>query len=464
MKIKSTLRILSAIGLSAVVVGLFSFKGASATVPGVNQAVDISTSGGVPSAFNGGPPGDSQVMSMSQSGRFIAFTSAATNISTSGYSGSKSQVYVRDRLSNTTELVSKDSGGNAANWTTQQPSISASGRYVVYVSGASNLVNPAINNGGFVYNHVYRYDRQTGVTQVVDTDASGNFEYFSRNAVAPSVSANGNYVTFQYTSTGTGNLITSPSLSTGTSYIFLKNMTTGAVTLISIGVGNAAPNANSTKPYIDCSGSKIVYNSAANNIVSGGSSGTGSDVYLYDALSGSNTDVTINANGSSAANSMSCSGEYVGVASSASNLSGATTSNGVGNTFKYNIVDNSFTLLSQSSSGSQTSQNTSYPTISDDGKYGIFQCAGNCGLVSGSVGNWHIYLRNIEAGTTQMIDVASGGAPANADSQNPTMSADGRYVAYTSLAQNLVSGYYFYYNSNYWNLYYVSQTGAGADY
>lgn len=463
MKIKSILRMLSAIGLSAIVVGLFSFRGASATVPGVNQAVDISTSGGVPSAFNGGPPGDSVAMSMSQSGRYIAFTSGATNISTSGYNGSKSQVYVRDRLANTTELISKDSSGNAANWTTQQPSISGSGRYVAYVSGASNLVSPSINNGGFVYNHVYRYDRQTGTTQVVDKDASGNFEYFYRSATKPSISADGNYVAFQYASTGTGNLITSPALSTGTSYIFLKNMTTGAVTLISAGTGNTAPNANSTTPFIDCSGSKIAYNSTASNIVSGGSSGTGGDVYLYNVLNGSNTNLTLSANGASAANSMSCSGQYIGIASSASNLGGATTSNGVGNTFRYSIVDNEFKLLSQSSSGTQSSVSTSQPTISDDGKYGIFQCAGNCGLVSGTIGSSHIYLRSIEAGTTQMIDVASG-TPANADSQNPTMSGDGRYVAYTSLAQNLISGYYFYYNGNYWNLYYVSQTGSGADY
>jgi hypothetical protein len=462
MKIKSILRLSAAIGLSALVVGLFSFKGALATVPGVNEAVDINTSGGVPSNYAGNAPGDYSTMSMSQNGRYIAFSSSATNI-TSDYSDSKQQIFLRDRLTNTTTLISKNTTtGEAGARTSQQPNISASGRYIVYVSAAWNLTSATIGSGS--YNHIYRYDRVANITEVVDTDSTGSITANNRMASNPTVSADGNYVVFEYKSLDSSNLVSSPSLSANRTYAFRKNMSTGAVTLVSVGTSNTNPNSDSTRPLISCGGDKIMFTSAASNLVAGGNSGNATDVYIYDALANSTKNITPSANGASNANSLSCSGQFAGITSAASNLSSASTSNGKINTFSYSTVNNDFTLLSQSSSSSQSSRDTLNPVVSDDGKHAVFECFADCGLVSGSPTDTNIYLRNTESGTTEVVSASSTGTPANRASQNPTLSADGRYVAYASKASDLVSGYYFLSGSSYQWLYYVSQTGATVDY
>lgn len=456
-KIKASVMLVA----SAVLIAGFVFRGASATVPGVNEAVDVNSTGGVPSDGSY-PPGDgSYAPSISQNGRYIAFGSAATNLVTSPTaSGSYGEVYVRDRFNNTTTMVSVNSSGDPANANASQPEISANGRYIVYQSSASNLTSD-FNRGG--YNHIYEYDTQTGTTQIVDKDSSGTFTDTNREASMPSVSADGNYVVFEYESFSSSNLVSSPSLSAYTQYVFEKNMSTGAVTLVSIGTGGSAPNAASSDAYIDCDGGYVAYDSTATNLVSGGGSGH-SDVYLYSALNGAVTDLTSSANDSSSANGISCDGEYVGVSSNATNLTATSLTSGHSNAFEYDRVGNDFSLLSQSTGGTQANGDCSSTTISDDGKYATFDCYNASNLVSTSTSGANVYLRNVEAGTTELVSEDSSGNDANGDSKYPVLSADGRYVSYISLAQNLVSGYYYYGSGHYWDLIFVSQTGAADDY
>lgn len=440
----------------------FALRDAFATVPGSNEAVDMNDTGGTPTNVYDDPAGGG-AQSISQNGRYIVFESDADNlVSSPTIEDSYYQIYLRDRYSDTTTLISQNSSNDPGNASSTDPQISANGRYIVYVSGASNLVSSPYDGGG--YNHVFIYDTQTGTTQWVDQVSDGP-SYSDGNASYPTVSADGNYVVFEYYSYDSDNLVNSPSLSAYTDYIFEKNMSTGAISLVSIGTDDSAPNASSGDPAIDCAGDQVVYDSEASNIVSDGGSGH-SDVYLVNMMSGTTTDITDGANANSwvysnTSGSISCDGEYIGVTSDASNLSDANTTNGYQNAFEYNRINGDFVLLSQSSDSTEANSGSYEPTLSDDGRYAVFESQAT-NLVSNTLNAYeNVYLRDIETGTTQLISEDSDSDGANCNSEGAIITADGRYVTFNSCATNLVSDYPDVDDSNFL---YVSQTGTTDDY
>ena len=102
--------------------------------------------------------GDSVRRVISANGRFVAFVSVATNL-VAGDTNAKSDVFVRDRVSGATERISVSSAELQGNQDSRDPSISADGRYVAFVSDATNLVAGDTNNASDVF---FR-DRQAGV-------------------------------------------------------------------------------------------------------------------------------------------------------------------------------------------------------------------------------------------------------------------------------------------------------------
>src|SRR5581483_8861709 len=99
------------------------------------------------------------------------------------------------------------------------------------------------------------------------------------------------------------------------------------------------------------------------------------------------------------------------------------------------------TRVNVSSSGTQANNDSHYrPSLSADGRYVTFQSTAS-NLVAGDTNSADdIFLRDTQTGTTTRISVNSGGTQGNNDSLFPSISADGRYVAFDSLATNLVAG------------------------
>jgi len=120
--------------------------------------------------------------SLSADGRFVAFTSDATNLVLGDTNGA-SDVFVRDRQTGTTERASVDSTGGQANAPSWSPFLSSDGRFVAFESGATDLV-PGDPNGG-----IFIHDRQTGVTERVSVDQNSIGSYCA-------ISADGRFVTF----------------------------------------------------------------------------------------------------------------------------------------------------------------------------------------------------------------------------------------------------------------------------
>ncbi|HVS58178.1 MAG TPA: hypothetical protein VHD60_00360 [Candidatus Saccharimonadales bacterium] len=435
-----------ALATSALLIaGLVLTKSVSATIPGTNEGVSISTIGGSPNNL-------ANQVSLSQNGRFAAFASKATNLVNETVSGSYDEVYVRDRLNDTTTLASISSSGLVANGDSEDLMLSADGRYVVFKSNASNL-----GSNGSTY-HIFLHDMQTGATQIVDTNSNGVADG-TYGSMEPSVSADGRYVVFSSFST---NLVTTPSLTSHSySYVYLKDMQTGTVELLSIGTGGSAPNGSSGYPRIDCGGDEVAFYSTASDLVANDLNGQ-EDVFLYDQIDGTTKDITISSDGSSTINSISCNGEYMGVTSYATNLTAANISGNIESAYEYDRLNDKFTLASQSSDGILGNADSNGAFVSNDGRVVAFSSmATNLTSSDNDSSGWDIFLRNIETSTTEMIDINSSGVQANAPAYAPSLSANGKYVGYSSPATNLISGYGY---TSGQGAAYVSETGVVDNY
>jgi Tol biopolymer transport system component len=204
-----------------------------------------------------GPPGSAYLPSISADGRFVAFESAAPDLVALDMNG-RSDIFVRDRVSATTERISVDSYGTEANSDSFSASISADGRYVAFHSNASNLVVFDANGCADVFVH----DRQSGTTERVSVSIAGA----NGNALSvyASISADGRYVSFE---SSAGNLV---ALDTnGCTDVFVRDRQAGSTERVSVDSGGAQGNAYSDSGSISADGHILVFHSQASNLVAG---------------------------------------------------------------------------------------------------------------------------------------------------------------------------------------------------
>ena len=162
-------------------------------------------------------PGNS--LSLSSDGRYVAFVSDATYL-VPGDTNGVNDVFVYDVQKRIFTRVSVNSAGNQANAATlAEPAISGDGRFVAFVSNATNLVAGDSNNVGDIFVH----DRQTGATTRVSINSSGG----QANGASsdPAISADGRYVAFVSSAT---NLVTGDT--NGVSDVFVHDRQTGVTT------------------------------------------------------------------------------------------------------------------------------------------------------------------------------------------------------------------------------------------
>ena len=214
--------------------------------------------------------GGSRQMSITPDGRYVAFASEAFNLVPNDIY-STSDIFVRDMIAGTTEIVSTDSSGNLPKASAYaaadsiNPQITPDGRYVVFGSFAPNLV-PDDTNRAF---DIFVKDRQTGKTTRVSTDSAGgqgNGPSFSYSSSSPSISADGRYVAFESEFT---NLV--PGDTNGVEDVFIKDMITGSTARISVGLNGAQSNGASygvvSGPSISADGRYVSFASEASNLV-----------------------------------------------------------------------------------------------------------------------------------------------------------------------------------------------------
>ncbi|HEX9092974.1 MAG TPA: hypothetical protein VF902_03240, partial [Coriobacteriia bacterium] len=353
---------------------------------------------------------------------------------------SERDVFVRDRVTGGTTRVSVSSTGGQGNdfAGSAYPCISADGRYVAFGSGASNLVVGDTNGVWDVFVH----DRVTGATTRVSVDSSGTqgngHSGNDTSYESISISADGRYVAFW---SGASNLVANDT--NMQSDVFVHDRVTGATTRVSVDSSGAQGNASSHAPSISSDGRYVAFESNAGTLVANDTNGQ-TDIFVHDRATGATTRVSVHSSGSQGDNtsnapSISSDGRYVAFSSFASNLVGSDT-NGMMDVFVHDSVTGATTRASVDSSGAQGNASSSAVSVSSDGRFVAFSSYAS-NLVAGDTnGTPDVFVHDSITGATTRVSIDSSGAQGDATSPFLSISSDGRCVAFESDASNLVAG------------------------
>jgi Tol biopolymer transport system component len=321
--------------------------------------------------------GSSSSPSISDDGRYVAFTSDSNNLVGVNDTNGVTDVFVHDRQTGGTTRVSVGPVGLQGNGSSVSSTISDDGFYVAFASTASNLVTGDTNGTS----DIFVYNRQAGQTTRVSVDTGG--VQSNGNSAAPSISTDGNYVAF---------ISTAPNLvagdTNGFTDVFVHDRTGGNTTRVSVpsgGVLQANGNSTGSIPAISADGNHIAFASSATNLVAGDSNGF-DDIFVHDRTTG--------------------------------------------NTFRVSVA----------SDGTQSLGHSSNPVISADGRHVAFDTNANNLVTGDSNASKDIFLHDRMTGTTTRISVNEIGNQVVGDSVGASISADGYDVAFASTAANVVVG------------------------
>jgi hypothetical protein len=370
---------------------------------------------------------------ISLDGRYVAFVSCATNL-VAGDTNEMPDVFVRDRLAGTTERVSVSTGGGQANGCSDLPAISADGRYVSFESYATDLVASDTNGKADVFVH----DRLTGATERISLSSVGG--QGDDDSSYSALSSNGRYVAFDSYAT---NLVAGDT--NACRDVFVHDRDTDATERVSLPSGGGEANNGCAWPSISSNGRYVGFTSCATNLVAGDTN-VAPDVFVRDRTLSTTERVSVSSGG---AEGDSCSmigrpalsgdGRYVAFESPATNLVAGDT-NAVHDIFVRDRVSDTTERVSLSSGGAEANSASVYASISSNGRFVAFSSAAS-NLVTGDTNAADdAFLRDRKANTTQRISVSSTGAEANSYSYALGIDKDGGFVAFLSSADNLVSG------------------------
>lgn len=285
---------------------------------------------------------------------------------------SADDMFVRDLLNGSTTRVSVATGGGQGNAPVAgRPSISDSGRYVAFSSFANNLVS---SDGNSHYD-VFRHDRQTGTTIRISVSSSGTGGNF--HSFLPSISRYGEFIAFTSEAT---NLVSGDT--NNVSDIFLRDVATGTTSRVSLAVGGGQANNASAAPSISMFGDIIAFSSLASNLVVGDTNGI-EDVFVFDSNSGQTVrrHAAIQPNQISLAPNLASYGLWVGFESDASNLVTNDT-NGLRDVFSINWLPPPELTQTPTSSHTSTPSRTPEPAGADLIRNGDF---------SSGLDYWNLY-------------------------------------------------------------------------
>lgn len=326
--------------------------------------------------------------------------------------------------------VSVASDGTQGNNTSEMPSISADGRFVAFVSYANNLVSGDTNNVTDIFVH----DRQTGLTQPVSISSAGALG--NSYSFHPFISADGRFVAFQSSATNLVSVDTN-----GISNVFIHDLQTGQTELVSNAIDGAPADGDSYLPSVSADGRFVAFESYATNLVS---EDTGYwNIFVCDRQTGQIELITKTIDGSPVDNgsgdpSISPDGRFIVFQSAASKLV-SDDNNQIMDIFLHDRQTGQTELISVASDGAQADDWSWKSSISADGRFVAFASHAS-NLVSDDTNSVEdVFVHNRGTGQTRRVSLSSAGMQADNWSESPAISADGRFVAFMSDADNLVS-------------------------
>jgi len=367
---------------------------------------------------------------MTSDERYIVFDSGTSGLVPED-ADSHWDVFMYDKETTTTKIVSAASDGTLANNDSNNPTISSDGRYIAFESFATNLVANDTNST----RDVFVQDTQTGsITRVSVASDGTQSNGFSDGA---RISSDGRYVVFQSNATNLASDDTTNNID-----VFIHDMQTGTTKRVSVASDGTETNGLSLNAMISSNNRYISFESSATNLVSDDTNAC-YDIFVYDMQTGETKRVSITTNGLqgddlSKSASINTDGRYVTFQSNASNLVPEDT-NGNTDVFVHDMQTGVTKRISMATDGSQSNGLSADAKISPDGRYIAFD-SNSTNLVSGDTnGVVDVFVHDMKTGTTKRVSVSEDGTQGDNESIYPIISKSGKCVLYDSAATNLVS-------------------------
>jgi Tol biopolymer transport system component len=382
--------------------------------------------------------GRSAIPTVSPDGNSVSFYGESSTFVTSDTNG-LSDIYIKNLKTGVVTLVSQTVGGVIANGQSLFQTFSPDGTKIAFESVASNLVT-GDSNGAY---DVIIKDLKTGTLKIASTNEAGTLGNGASGG--PSFSPDGKSVAFYSSST---NLVANDR--NGTDDIFVKNLVTGKVTLVSSDKNGKAGNDFSNHAVFSPDGKKVMFFSAASNLVANDTNNS-SDIFLKDLTTGAIIRVSESKSGAQgnghsyfpqfSPNSkyvFSKDGSKVLFTSEASNLVAGDT-NGVADVFMKNLKTGAITRVSTGTAGKQSNGLSDYAVFSPDGNKVAFESRGSNLAVGDSNSAFDVFVKDLLTGKTEWVTHTPSGVPGNFPSGAPVFSPDGKKLYFSSLAGNLVN-------------------------
>jgi Tol biopolymer transport system component len=373
---------------------------------------------------------------LSADGHFVAFASSASNLVV-GDTNETGDIFVKDCTSGSIVCASMKTDGMPASGESYSPSISADGQRVVFASEAADLVADDTNK----MSDVFLRDVVAHTTTRLSASAAG--EQADGPSVAPRISSDGRFVAFASLAT---NLV--PGDTNGVSDVFVRDVQAGTIERVSIGVGGEPANGPSEGASISADGRYVAFASTAINLLAGGDGWDPVrvwDVYVRDRVSGTTVRVSGNpsggkGNGHSHSPAISADGHRVAFTSLASNLISSDL-NERSDIYVRDLVAGTTVRASVGVGGQEASGESARSGISADGRFVVFESNAQYLVQQYSTpGSTWCYLRDLVNGTTIRVVSASADTAADGGASNAAISADGRWIAFSSAEPSLVGG------------------------
>jgi Tol biopolymer transport system component len=325
-----------------------------------------------------------------------------------------------------TEPVSVSSSGEQGNRDSLLPAISADGRYVAFTSGASNLVSGDTNGES----DVFVRDRELGTTERVSVSSTGR--QGNRGSFGPAISANGRYVAF----TSAASNLVARDTNRGYYDVFVRDRKLDTTKRVSVSSTGRQGNLPSGWPYpaISADGRYVAFASSASNLVRRDTNGR-QDVFVRDRKRHTTRRVSVSSTGRQQSHffnrvlgppAISANGRYVAFTSPASNLVRRDTNRRADVFVRDRRLDKT-RRVSVASNGDQGNGSNDGPAISADGRYVAFTSRASNLVPRDTNGKADVFVRDRKLDKTRRVSGQHGGIETP-----PAISASGRYVAFQS--------------------------------
>lgn len=381
-----------------------------------------------------GGNGDSVPTAISSDARYALFESSAGDLVSSDTNGA-SDVFIRDLVGGATILVSANTNGLSGNGPSRNAAMTPDGRYIAFVSAANDLVAGDTNG----IPDVFLRDRQAGQTKLVSVGALSTSTSSPRgSSESPVITPDGRYVAFQSTAT---NLVPGVPAS-GDAYV--RDLLTSNTIWASVGARLQVfttfhtSNAICYNQQMTSDGQFVAYEASPNT----GGALTSGIILRYSLATGITDLIDTNAFGVNSAYedfhslSMSPDGRFIAYIGNTNGNTGATTCVRL-----WDANTRATILISGDLSNNVPAYSTClYPGIDDTGQFVTFLSSATNLTTNVLVGIYHVYLRNVSAGTTTLLDADTNGvASPLGPASVPSFSADGRLVAFDCSDASLVA-------------------------